>query len=32
VFGHRWKPEDSDRLVEQLDSLNTILLRSARRR
>jgi hypothetical protein len=32
VFGHRWRPEDSDRLVKQLDSINATLLRSARRR
>lgn len=32
VFGHRWQPGDSDRLVKQLDALNTTLLRSARRR
>lgn len=32
IFGHRWRPQDSDRLVKQLDSLNATLLRSARRR
>ena len=31
VFGHRWRPEDSGRLVEQLNAVNSTLLRSARK-
>ena len=31
VFGHRWRPGESDRLVGQLDALNATLLRSARK-
>ena len=31
VFGHRWSPSDSNRLVGQLDTLNTALLRTARK-
>ncbi len=31
VLGHRWRPEDEERLVEQLDAINSVLLRSARK-
>jgi len=31
VVGHRWNPQDGDRLVEQLRSINSSLLRTARR-
>lgn len=32
VFGHRWRPGESERLVRQLDELNEALLSSARSR
>ena len=32
VSGHRWHPGEANRLVEQLDSINSSLLRSARKR
>ena len=31
VIGHKWSPRDAERLVEQLNSLNATLLRTARR-
>ena len=31
IVGHRWRPEDEERLVEQLDAINSVLLRSARK-
>jgi hypothetical protein len=31
VFGHRWRPGETDRLVSQLDTLNATILRTARR-
>lgn len=30
-LGHRWKPQEQDRLLSQLGAINTTLLRSARR-
>ncbi len=30
-MGHRWQPEEQDRLIGQLDAMNASLLRSARR-
>jgi hypothetical protein len=32
VSGHRWRPSEADRLVEQLDSINSTLLRTAQKR
>lgn len=31
VSGHRWRPEDEDRLLEQLETINASLLRIARK-
>ena len=31
IFGHRWRGEDSDRLVRQLDAINSTLLRTGRK-
>jgi hypothetical protein len=31
VVGHQWKPEDEERLVEQLDAINSALLKTARK-
>lgn len=31
VFGHRWRLEDSEHLVEQLNTVNSALLRTARK-
>ena len=31
VLGHRWRPEDSERLVEKLNTVNSALLRTARK-
>ncbi len=31
VFGHRWRPEETERLVKQLNTINATLLRSARK-
>ena len=28
--GHRWKPKDQDRLLDQLEAINAVLLRSAK--
>jgi hypothetical protein len=31
VVGHQWSPEQAERLIGQLNSMNTVLLRTARR-
>ncbi len=31
IVGHRWRPEEEERLIRQLDTINSSLLRSVRR-